>query len=213
MKSYLFTECYYLTTVTSPILKFDMAFDLELDWDIIYVEYTTDGGANWNVLGTSSDFNWYNSNTLPGANCLNCPGAQWTGTEASIQEYSYDLSAFNTESSMMFRFVFHSDQNTNQEGVILDNLRIEGGTLSTEDFSSTSFSIYPNPSNNIFNIDLNSINEFEFEVFDVTGKIIINKNKILENTYQLDMSQFSSGLYFINITTNNKTTTKKLLLN
>ena len=32
VKSYLFTECYDLSSVTSPTLKFDMAFALELDW-------------------------------------------------------------------------------------------------------------------------------------------------------------------------------------
>lgn len=191
-----------------------MAFDLELNWDIIYVEYTTDGGANWNVLGASTDPNWYNSNTPTGFNdeCHNCPGAQWTGTESTMQEYSYNLSTFTGESNVLFRFVFHSDQAVNQEGVILDNLRIEG-TLGIEDFSANSFSIYPNPSNNIFNIKLNNINEFEFEVVDITGKVIINKNKISNNSYQLDMSKYSSGMYFINISADQKTATKKLILN
>ena len=214
VKSYLFSECFDLTSVTSPTLKFDMAFDLELDWDIIYVEYSTDEGTNWNVLGTSSDPNWYNSNTPAGFNntCYNCPGAQWTGTDATLQEYSYDLSAFTSESSMIFRFVFHSDQAENQEGVILDNFLIEG-TLGVEDFSTNSFSIYPNPSNNIFNINVNNINEFEFEVYDITGKTVINKNKVLSSTYQLDMSPYSSGMYFINIMANQKSTTKKLMLN
>ena len=212
IKSYLFTECYDFTNATAPVLNFDMAFDLEFDWDIVYVEYSTDGGSNWNVLGTSSDPNWYNSNTLPGSNCINCPGAQWTGTESTMQPYSYDLSAFTTESNMAFRFVFHSDGYVNQEGVIIDNFRIEG-TLGTKDFSANSFSIYPNPSNNIFNIDLNNNNGFEFEVVDITGKVIINRSKVSSNSYQLDMSQYSSGMYFINITANNKTATKKLILN
>ena len=174
-----------------------MAFDLEVNWDIVYVEYTTDGGENWDVLGNAFDSNWYNSSTTAGFNntCFNCPGAQWTGTISSMQQYSYDLSAFTTESSMMFRFVFLSDQAENQEGVILDNFAIQG-TLSVKDFSSNSFSIYPNPSNNIFNIDLININEFEFEVYDITGKVIINKNKVSNSSYQLDMSQcarFAAG--------------------
>ena len=213
VKSYLFTQCYDLTNITSPVLKFDLAFDLEFNWDILYVEYSTDGGNNWNVLGTSFDPNWYNSNTLPGGNCYNCPGAQWTGTNATLQEYSYDLSAFGGESNMVFRFVFHSDQSVNQEGVILDNLSVEG-TLSAEDFNSNSFNVYPNPSNGIFNIKMrNNISEFEFEVIDITGKTIITKNKVLNNSYQLNLSSFSSGLYFINISVDDQTSTKKLILN
>ncbi len=160
---------------------------------------------------TSSDPNWYNSNTLPGGNCLNCPGAQWTGTDATLQEYSYDLSAFEGQSSLTFRFVFHSDQLENQEGVILDNLSVEG-TLGLEDLSTGSFQIYPNPSNTIFNIDLRNNNEFEFKVYDITGKVIINKSKVNRSSYQLNMSSFSPGMYFINITANNQSATRKLLL-
>lgn len=211
VKSYLFTECYDLTNVTSPTLKFDMAFDLEFDWDIIYVEYSTDGGANWNVLGTTLDPNWYNSNTLPGSNCLNCPGAQWTGTEATLQEYSYNLSAFEGQSSLTFRFVFHADQSVNQEGVILDNLTV-AGTLGIDDFAFSGFQIYPNPSDNIFNIKLKNNNEFEFEVYDITGKIIVDKTKVSRDSYQLDMSSYSAGMYFINIRANNQAATRKLLL-
>ena len=212
VKSYLFSECYDLTNVTSPTLKFDMAFDLEFNWDIMYVEYSTDGGANWNVLGTSSDPNWYNSSTLPSTNCLNCPGAQWTGTDATLQEYSYDLSAFEGQSSLTFRFVFHADQSVNQEGVILDNFTV-AGTLGIDDFELSGFQIYPNPSKNIFNIKLKNTNEFEFEIYDLTGKIIVDKTKVSGNYYQLDMSSYSNGMYFINIKANNKSATRKLMLN
>ncbi len=211
VKSYLFSECYDFSNITSPTLKFDLAFDLEFDWDILYVEYSTNGGANWSVLGTSSDPNWYNSNTLPGSNCLNCPGAQWTGTNSTLQEYSYDLSAFEGQSSLTFRFVFHSDQSVNQEGVILDNLTVSG-TLGIDDFKLSGFQIYPNPSDNIFNIELRQNNEFEFEVYDITGKTIINSTKVSREAYQLDMSAFSSGMYFINIKSNDHSATRKLLL-
>ena len=214
VKSYLFSECYDLSSVTSPTLIFDMAFDLEFDWDIIYVEYSTDGGVNWNVLGTSLDTNWYNSNTAAGENdtCYNCPGAQWTGTEATLQEYSYDLSAFEGQSSLTFRFVFHSDQAVNQEGVILDNFTV-AGTLGIDDFAFSGFQIYPNPSENIFNINLKNNNEFQFEVYDITGKVLIDTTKVSRDSYVLDMSSYSSGMYFINIRANNQSATKKLLLN
>ena len=211
IKSYLYSECFDLTNVTSPTLKFDMAFDLEFDWDIVYVEYSTDNGSTWNVLGTSSDPNWYNSNTLPGSNCQNCPGAQWTGTNATLQEYSYDLSAFEGESNLTIRFVFHSDPFVNQEGVILDNFSVEG-TLDAKDFKLDNFRIYPNPSKNVFNIDLRNTNKFDLEVLDITGKTIFEKTKIESSFYSLDMSSFSSGMYFININANDQRATKKLLL-
>ena len=132
-KTYLYTPCYNLTNLSDPILKFDMAFDIEFDWDLLYLEYSNDQGQNWNILGNSDDPNWYNSSRISGDgvnnNCYNCVGSQWTGTELEMQEYSYNLTNIDDYNNIIFRFVFHTDEYVNQEGVIIDDLVIEGTTL------------------------------------------------------------------------------------
>ncbi len=129
-KGFLISQCYDLTTVPNPILKFNMAFEIEQDFDLVYVQYSTDNGNNWNLLGSANDPNWYNSSRFGGDgvadDCQNCVGGQWTGTNTTMTEYSKDLSALSTESSIMFRFVFHSDPNTNAEGAIIDDFIIDG---------------------------------------------------------------------------------------
>lgn len=220
IKSYLVSNCYDLSSLSNPILKFDLGFELEQNWDILYVEYSTDG-SNWNILGTSSDPNWYNSNRTnassgPSDDCQNCPGAQWTGTSAALQEYSYNLSALNSETSINFRFVFHSDQFTEEEGVMLDNFVIEG-TLGSEDFNDSNFAIYPNPSNNFFNIKMKNAYKIGLNLYDVTGKLVLKQQdvKTINNTHVLDLSNYSSGIYFLNIISkdDNAQVTKKLILN
>jgi hypothetical protein len=215
-KSFIISQCYDLTTVTAPELKFDMGFDLELDWDIVYVEYSLDNGINWNILGTSSDLNWYNSNTTQGQNnsCYNCPGDQWTGTNANLTEYKKDLTAFASETNFMFRIVFHSDESVNQEGVIVDNIVIIGNALSTEEFSLNSLNISPNPSNGIFNITTTKSLNFNYTVSDVTGKLIIKENNVntTNNMYQINLANYSNGIYFLNIISDKSTITKKLML-
>jgi hypothetical protein len=219
-KSYLISECYNLSALANPILKFKMAYDLEENWDVLYVQYSTDSGLNWNILGSASDLNWYNSDRTNASSgisndCQNCPGAQWTGTNTTIQEYSYNLAALNNESNIIFRFVFHSDEYANQEGVIIDDLVIEGSTLATQDFDKTDIAIYPNPSKNIFNLKTKTLSNFDFNVTDITGKIIIKTKNIdvNRNLYQLDMSVFTPGIYFLNITSNGGKLSKKLILN
>lgn len=128
-KSYLISKFYDLSEIAFPALQFDMAFDLELNFDIIYVEYSIDNGANWSVLGTSEDPNWYNSNrtnaTSGSANdCQNCPGAQWTGLNTQMTTYSRDLSEIASKKNVLFRFVFHSDPAVNEEGVVIDDLLV-----------------------------------------------------------------------------------------
>lgn len=215
-KSFITSQCYDLTTVTAPELRFDMGFDLELDWDIVYVEYTLDNGINWNLLGTSSDLNWYNSNTTQGQNntCFNCPGDQWTGTVATLTEYKKDLSAYASETNFMFRIVFHSDESVNQEGVIVDNIVITGNALSTEEFSSNSLNISPNPSSGIFNISTTKPLNFNYTISDVTGKLVLKEYNVntTNNKYQINLANYSNGIYFLNITSDNSTITKKLVL-
>ncbi|WP_299250301.1 T9SS type A sorting domain-containing protein [uncultured Lacinutrix sp.] len=213
-KSYLISECYNLSSLTSPVLEFDMAFQLELDWDILYMEYSTDQGLNWSVLGTASDPNWYNSSTLPGNNCINCPGAQWTGSSTSLSNYSYDLSAFTAETTMMFRFVFHSDQSVTEEGAIIDNLVVTQNALSVDEFNVNGFSVYPNPSHGIFNIKTKTPQAFNYDIFDITGKLILQQKNVKANNsqHQIDISNYASGIYLLEIYNQQSKIVKKLML-
>ncbi|NOR28133.1 MAG: hypothetical protein GQ540_06350 [Lutibacter sp.] len=137
-KAYLISPCYDLTAFTSPKMKFNMAFQLQENFDIIYVEYSTDA-VNWSLLGSSTDPNWYNSNRIfesgeISSDCQNCPGGQWTGTNTAFSEFSYDLSSFKNEPNIIFRFVFHSDASVTDEGVVIDDFVIEElGVLADDD--------------------------------------------------------------------------------
>ncbi|MBT8234796.1 MAG: thrombospondin type 3 repeat-containing protein [Bacteroidia bacterium] len=139
-KGILLSECYDLSTVIGPVLKFNMAYDLEENWDVVYVQYSIDGGLSWEVLGAVDSVpNWYTSNRTNATSgddddCQICPGAQWTGTNATMTEYAYD---FNLNASLgetdltgatniVFRIVFHSDFFVNQEGVVVDDLVVDG---------------------------------------------------------------------------------------
>jgi hypothetical protein len=214
--AYLYSQCYNLSAITNPILKMHMAFEIEQDWDLFYVQYSTDLGNTWSLLGSANDPNWYNSDRMVGDgvanNCFNCVGGQWTGNNTTMQEYSYDLVSLTNENSVIFRMVFHSDQAVTEEGVILDNFYIDG-TLSTSDFELDNVVIYPNPSNNIFNIKLNQQNDkFNYVVSDLSGKVILKRDNISESQHKLDMTSYSAGIYFLNINTQNGSVTKKLIL-
>lgn len=141
VKSYLATPCYDFSNMVAPVLEFKMAFDLEINYDILYVQYSTDGGTTWSVLGKQgSQPNWYNSNRTTNESsgladdCQNCPGAQWTGTDAELKRYAYDFALnaslgetdLSREANIVFRLVFHSDASVNQEGVIIDDLGVIG---------------------------------------------------------------------------------------
>ncbi|RXR19180.1 T9SS type A sorting domain-containing protein [Flavobacterium amnicola] len=232
-KSYLVSQCYDLSTVTSPMLKFDMAYDLETDWDILYMEYSTDGGATWGQLGTGATANWYSSNRLPnGTDCFNCIGGQWTGefaltrpvgggTHGTKRQYSYDLSSFGfgsrtlaPQTNMMFRFVFLSDESATEEGAIIDNFVIEG-TLSKEENQFEQFAVYPNPSNGKFNIVLSTTDKVNVQLFDMRGRSVYSKlynSTGISFNQQIDLSSLSSGVYILNVESNGKKEARRIII-
>lgn len=212
--SYLISQCYNLATLSNPQISFKMAYDLELNWDIAYVQYSTNFGNTWNVLGAAGSA-WYNSNRTPqtsGSDCTNCVGAQWTGTNTTFNTYSYDLTSLNSETNIIFRIVFVSDSSVNQLGVKVDDFVING-TLSSESFNWNTLAIFPNPSKGIFTISFGDIKPETIEVYDITGKILMQKSGLEIDTAQttLDMTQSADGIYFVKITSENQTTTKRIL--
>ncbi|MFO0478492.1 MAG: S8 family serine peptidase, partial [Bacteroidota bacterium] len=61
-------------------------------------------------------------------------------------------------------------------------------------------SIYPNPANNKLNVStITNFNNASISLYDVTGKLVMKKNNIDGQTQNIDISQYSSGLYFVEI--------------
>ena len=213
-KSYIVSQCYNLSNVVNPTISFDMKFDLEANWDVVYVEYSTNFGANWTVLGEQGP-TWYNSNrteATAGNDCYNCPGAQWTGTDTTLRTYTYPLNALNSQTNIIFRIVFHSDESANQLGVNIDNFVITG-TLSNQNFELQNIVLYPNPSKGIFNIALGNIQPTAIDVYDLTGKIILSKKDIQISNVEasLNLSNAATGIYFVKITADNQSIVKRII--
>ncbi|RRO20286.1 T9SS type A sorting domain-containing protein [Flavobacteriaceae bacterium 14752] len=104
---------------------------------------------------------------------------------------------------------FHT--NANPVLVFSPGLRVDGTTLSTEDVNlNNEFKIYPNPVTNGFvTIDSNISGETNIELYDLTGKIVMNKTLTTE---RLEVSNLRSGVYLVKISVSNRSITKKLII-
>lgn len=213
-KTHLVSQCYNLSNVINPTISFKFAYDLELNWDIVYVEYSTNFGASWSLLGSMGS-GWYNSDRTPattGSDCDNCPGGQWTGANTTLTTYTYPLTSLNSQTNVIFRIVFHTDGGVTQLGANVDDFVISG-TLSNENFEMNSVSVFPNPSKGLFNIALGNLNAEKIEVYDLTGKIIISKFENLQNNTSIDLTNASDGVYFVKISTENNEIVKRIIKN
>ncbi|WP_055445843.1 choice-of-anchor Q domain-containing protein [Lacinutrix mariniflava] len=88
-------------------------------------------------------------------------------------------------------------------------------TLSVDDLNlSSTFNMFPNPSNGTININLdNTISgEIKMEIVSITGQVI-KTMALSSGNNRLDVSELSSGIYVINIRTANNSISKKLVLN
>jgi hypothetical protein len=74
-------------------------------------------------------------------------------------------------------------------------------------------SIYPNPTNDHFNLSINGIEGVvSMKITDVGGKIIQTEQfHVNENTVKhIEVSHFAKGIYFIHLQNNNVVQTQKL---
>ena len=75
--------------------------------------------------------------------------------------------------------------------------------------------IYPNPTNGIFNMDFkNNVNSIR--IVDILGKVVYSEkvtSEIVYTTKRIDLSNLNNGLYIISVTNENGASNYKLVLN
>ncbi|QTY27520.1 T9SS type A sorting domain-containing protein [Flavobacterium sp. CS20] len=88
-------------------------------------------------------------------------------------------------------------------------------TLSVDDNVISDFKIFPNPNQGQVNISLNQSlsQDLNLEVFDLNGRSLktfeVNPSV---NQFRIDLSDLSSGIYFVSLKTQNSKAVKKLIL-
>jgi hypothetical protein len=79
--------------------------------------------------------------------------------------------------------------------------------------SEVLINIYPNPSNNIFKIQLtNDLIGSELEILSIDGKLI-HSMEIIDNKIDIDLSNCFNGLYILRINHLSQVFTKKIIKN
>jgi hypothetical protein len=106
-------------------------YDIEEDWDYLYLVASADGGETWEILATPSS-----TDTDPTGNSYGWAytGKSGGGTESAWIRESVDLSRFAGQ-EVILQFEYVTDAAVNGEGLLLDDLSIDAIGYS-EDFES-----------------------------------------------------------------------------
>lgn len=73
------------------------------------------------------------------------------------------------------------------------------------------FKVSPNPSNGKFQVEFNAKISGNLEIIDAKGSKIANKTVVNEKLVDIDLSDKASGIYFIQMSADNKTYSQKII--
>nr|WP_294780631.1 N-acetylmuramoyl-L-alanine amidase [uncultured Flavobacterium sp.] len=72
--------------------------------------------------------------------------------------------------------------------------------------------VYPNPTNGILNLNLENNTKSDVYLYNILGQQLLNTT-FEGNEKQLDLNNFDQGIYLLQVVTDGKTSTKKIILN
>jgi len=133
-------------------------------------------------------------------------------------QYTYTVSGLTGPTVVKFAFRYFvtngGPQGANSDIIGIDTFSVDRATASTSDFFAKNFSVFPNPSTGIVNLaSKNNTAINEVQVTDLNGRVVKNVNTNGVSEAQINISELTSGVYFLNIKTDAGSGTTKIVKN
>jgi len=129
-EGWVLSPCFDFSSLLAPELLLDIWWDAEGFYDGTNIQYSTDNGLSWNLVGsffTATGANWYNNSFLFGLDFTfflegwSNSGGIGSGGWLRAKE---DLTGLGGLPSVRFRVNFGSDGSVIQDGIAFDNFII-----------------------------------------------------------------------------------------
>ncbi len=102
------------------------------------------------------------------------------------------IAQFNTHSNDLVPYMYHCHMLPHEDMGMMGQFIVTDPSAGVDDLQSTTWSVYPNPSNGSFKIDFDE--QVALTVADASGKIVRSIDVQKPTTVELDLT---SGIYFI----------------
>jgi PKD repeat protein len=194
---------------SSPMMTFKTAYAQRTSTsaDKLQLYVSANCGLTWTLRKSLSGTALTSGGVVTGSFV---PGAtQWMTQSANLTGYA-------SQPNLYFMFKFTSDGGNN---IYIDDINISGTTGIVNEDSENAFNIYPNPidESTVIGLSLAAGQKVEIRISDVLGREIttIYKGELNEGDHQFpitEQSKLSAGVYFVKVSLNGKSYTKKLIV-
>ncbi len=194
-----------LTNKATATVSFWAKWDIEAGYDFVQFEISTDSGNSW-----QPQCGKYTKNGVIAQGIPNQP--MYDGNQADWVKEKIDLSSYIGQ-NILFRFRLVSDTFTTKQGFFFDDFKIESiavNQASVDDLEFRNIQIYPNPSENIFTIEIPNIKGIaKISLYTITGQLVKEFNSV-NSTINFETTNLEKGIYFLKMKLNNKIKTFKI---
>lgn len=87
----------------------------------------------------------------------------------------------------------------------------EGSALMVQESTFKNITLYPNPNNGLFQIDLPYLDEFDIVIYDLNGRTVY-QNRFSTSLAKIDQRALPKGVYFLKITSQNGSHTDRFVI-
>lgn len=101
---------------------------------------------------------------------------------------------------------------TGIEDIFVAKYRCDHNDAIDELKSEIAISVYPNPSNGIFSIKYNYSEKYSFQIFDISGRLLLNKTLSGNTETVIDANNLAPGVYNICLSSSIERTNKTLVI-
>lgn len=140
-------------------------------------------------------------------------GATTKTGEWEIMQFDFTGLAGGTNNQMLFMFNFNNIGAG--EVYYFDDIQLTDGTNPGVSIETNeplnNFSAYPNPTSDSWTVSSGNSSEFTIQVRDLQGKLLAEFNSNSQQTVSIDASNFTSGIYLIEIISENQNRTIRLV--
>ena len=131
--------------------------------------------------------------------------------ENTWEEFNFDFSTSigNGNTKLILFFNAAQESGTSTDIYYIDDIRFTS-SLSSIDEGISEFKMYPNPVANFVKIISNDITN-SYKLYDIRGRLILAKNHLYKKNFEIDISNLDSDIYILNIYSETKQESFKIL--